>query len=62
VAVGAMAVHLAAAWRGAAEPGLSDFHWAFVFTAILTLAGLPSLLALPHDAGAVVSGHRVNAR
>jgi MFS family permease len=62
VAVGAIALHLAAAWHGAVMPSLADFHLAFAFTAVLTLAGLPSLLALPPDAGALVSGHGVNPR
>ena len=62
VAVGAIAVHLAAAAHGAVVPTLSDFHLAFAFTAVLTLAGLPSFLALPRDAGATVSGHGANPR
>ena len=61
VAVGAIAVQMAAAWHGTATPTTVDFHWAFIFTAALTLAGLPHLLALPADAGAAVSGHRVKA-
>ena len=59
VAVGAIAVHMAAVWNGTVEPTLIDFHIAFGFTALLTLAGLPSFFALPRDAGAVVSGQRV---
>ena len=62
VAVGAIAVHLAAARHGAVLPDLRDFHLAFGFLAALTLLGLPSFLSLPSDAGAEVSGHRVNPR
>ena len=61
VAVGAIAVHLAAAWNGTVEPTLADFHLAFVFTALLTLVGLPSIFALPPDAGAAVSGRAAKA-
>jgi MFS family permease len=59
VAVGAIAVHLAAVWNGTVEPTLIDFHLAFVFTALLTLTGLPGFFLLKRDAGAMVSGHRV---
>ena len=59
VAVGAIAVHLAAAWHGTVTPTLSDFHLAFMLTAALTLVGIPGLFFLPRDAGAMVSGHRV---
>jgi EmrB/QacA subfamily drug resistance transporter len=59
VAVGALAVHLAALWNGTVEPTLIDFHLAFIFMALLTLTGLPGFFVLPRDAGAIVSGHRM---
>ena len=57
VALGAALLHLVAL-RHAGGPRLADFQIAFVLVALLMLAGLPSLLRLPADAGAEVSGHR----
>jgi EmrB/QacA subfamily drug resistance transporter len=59
VAVGAIAVHVAAAWHGTVTPTLADFHLAFLLTAVLTLVGIPGFFFLPRDAGAMVSGHQV---
>ena len=60
IAIGAIALHVAALRHGAATPSLADFHLAFGLMAALTLLGLPSFLGLPRDAGAEVSGHRMN--
>ncbi len=60
VAVGAALLHLVAARAGHARPSLADFHLVFVILAVVTLAGLPTFLRLPYDAGAEVSGHRVS--
>ena len=59
VAVGAAGLHLAAAVRGGGALALVDFHVAFVMIGVLTLAGLPTFVRLPVEAGAEVSGHRV---
>jgi hypothetical protein len=60
VAVGALALHVAAAARGGGAPVLADFHVAFVLVGLLTLAGLPTFVRMPITAGAEVSGHRAS--
>ncbi len=57
VALGAALLHLVALRHGG-PPRLADFHLAFALVALLMLAGLPSFLRLPADAGSEVSGHR----
>ena len=60
VAVGAIAVRLAAFVRGngSGTPRVADFHMAFVFVAILTAVAVIDCFTLEPDAGAMVSGHR----
>lgn len=57
VALGAAILHLLSLRHGG-PPRLVDFHAAFLLVALLMLAGFPSFLALPHEAGAEVSGHK----
>jgi EmrB/QacA subfamily drug resistance transporter len=58
IAVGALLLHAVAALRHAGpDPDVTDFHIAFVLTAAIALAALLSLLNLPENAGADVSGH-----
>jgi EmrB/QacA subfamily drug resistance transporter len=59
VAVGALFLRAAAFLRGAdsGEPVLSDFHAAFLFVAVIALAGVVDSLGLDPHAGAEVSGH-----
>ncbi len=57
VALGAALLHLVALRHGG-PPRLADFQIAFALVALLMLAGLPSFLRLPTNAGSEVSGHR----
>jgi EmrB/QacA subfamily drug resistance transporter len=57
VALAAAVLHLVAERHGG-PPDLADFHLTFVLLAVFMLAGFPSFLRLPHDAGAAVSGHK----
>jgi EmrB/QacA subfamily drug resistance transporter len=60
VAVGAITLRLVAHAHGhsAATPQLRDFHIAILFMAVLSLGPVFNSLGLPHDAGAMTSGHR----
>ncbi len=60
VAVGAIALRLAAYVRGNTTgiPKVADFHLAFVFVTILTALAVVDCFTLEPDAGATVSGHR----
>jgi EmrB/QacA subfamily drug resistance transporter len=60
VAVGAIALRLAAYARGntSGVPKVADFRLAFVFVAILTALAVIDCFTLEPDAGAAVSGHR----
>jgi Na+/proline symporter len=57
IALGALAVRASAALGGRASATIADFHAAFVFVALVALAGIVQCLRLPRDAGAEVSGH-----
>jgi EmrB/QacA subfamily drug resistance transporter len=60
VAIGAITLRLVAHANGhsAAVPQLRDFHYAFLFVAVLSLGPVFNSLGLPPDAGATTSGHR----
>lgn len=60
VAVGAVTLRLVAHTSGhsAAHPLLRDFHIAILCTSLLALAPAIEALSLPHDAGALTSGHQ----
>jgi EmrB/QacA subfamily drug resistance transporter len=60
VAVGAVALRLAALLRPSHEPVLAaiDFRLAFVFVGVIALLGVVDCFALVPDAGSEVSGHR----
>jgi EmrB/QacA subfamily drug resistance transporter len=60
VAVGAVTLRLVAHAGGhsAAHPLLRDFHIAILCTSLLALAPAIEALGLPHDAGALTSGHQ----
>jgi EmrB/QacA subfamily drug resistance transporter len=60
VAIGAITLRLVAHAHGhtAAAPQLRDFHFAFLFMAVLALGPVIDSLGLPPDAGATTSGHR----
>ncbi|SON55439.1 High-copy suppressor of rspA [Hartmannibacter diazotrophicus] len=48
--------------RGGGELALSDFHTAFVVVSIISALSFMLALALPKDAGAEVSGHRIGPK
>ena len=56
VAVGALAVDLAAAWHGHATLVAEDFPPAFFAVAAISATSVVFFLQLPHDAGAEISG------
>ena len=60
VAVGAVTLRLVAKAGGhsAIHPTLRDFHIAILCTSLLALAPAIEALGLPHDAGALTSGHQ----
>jgi EmrB/QacA subfamily drug resistance transporter len=60
VAVGAITLRLVAHAHGhtATAPQLRDFHFAFLFMAVVALGPVFDSLGLPPDAGATTSGHR----
>jgi EmrB/QacA subfamily drug resistance transporter len=60
VAIGAITLRLVAHAHGhtAAAPQLRDFHYAFLFMAVLVLGPVIDSIGLPPDAGATTSGHR----
>ncbi len=60
VAVGAVTLRLVAHASGhsAVHPLLRDFHVAILCTSLLALAPAIEALGLPHDAGALTSGHQ----
>jgi len=60
VAVGALALHLARAFHAnGSVPTIPDFHLAFTLLAMLTLVGVVGFTRLDPNAGAEVSGHRI---
>ncbi|MFC0410545.1 MFS transporter [Roseomonas elaeocarpi] len=61
IALGAIVLRLGQMIHGHDQPMLSDFRLAFLFTALLTLAGLVDGFGLRRDAAAAVSGHRAGA-
>jgi len=60
VAVGALALRLAAWFQGhrGADPVLTDFRMAFALTSVLALVAIADCLPLDPNAGSEVSGHR----
>jgi hypothetical protein len=57
IAVGALLLGAAGAVRGTgASPDLTDFHIAFVLSALIALVATSSFVGLPASAGADVSG------
>ena len=63
IAAGAMALRLGAALLGdAGGTSVADFHLAFFVIAAVTLLAVPETLALPAEAGASISGHRLRLR
>jgi MFS family permease len=57
VAVAAAVLNLSAALRGADNPVLADFRWAFVTVGLIGVLAALRFLQLPPEAGADVSGH-----
>jgi hypothetical protein len=55
VAVAALLLERSAAWRGAAAPGLFDFHVAFAVIGVAGVIAALCNLVLPRDAGAHVT-------
>lgn len=58
VAVAAAVLNISSALRGAGNPVLADFRWAFVVVGAIGVASSLRFLQLPAAAGAEVSGHR----
>jgi MFS family permease len=58
VAVAAAVLNIGSALRGADNPVLADFHWAFVVVGAIGVVSSLRFLQLPAEAGAEVSGHR----
>ncbi|PDS77993.1 MFS transporter [Rhizobium sp. L43] len=58
VAVAAAVLNIASALRGADNPVLADFRWAFVVVGVIGVVSSLRFLQLPAEAGAEVSGHR----
>ncbi|WP_272910914.1 DHA2 family efflux MFS transporter permease subunit [Falsiroseomonas oryziterrae] len=58
VVLGSVGLAAAASLTGAAAPGAREFAIAFLIAGAVVLASLPSVLRLPPDVGASVSGHR----
>ncbi|NYJ08998.1 EmrB/QacA subfamily drug resistance transporter [Rhizobium leguminosarum] len=58
VAVAAAVLNIASALRGADNPVLADFRWAFVVVGAIGVMSSLRFLQLPAEAGAEVSGHR----
>ncbi|NKL96255.1 MFS transporter [Rhizobium leguminosarum] len=58
VAVAAAVLNIASAFRGADNPVLADFRWAFVVVGVIGVVSSLRFLQLPAEAGAEVSGHR----
>ena len=64
VAIGAIALRVAAVVRPHANriPSMFDFHFAFILISGLIVLAIFDCFALAPDAGAVVSGHRVSRK
>jgi len=58
VVLGSLALEAAVIATGASSPGAREYGIAFFVAACVVLASVPSMLRLPLDAGAGVSGHR----
>jgi hypothetical protein len=58
VAVAAAVLNIGSALRGADNPVLADFRWAFVAVGAIGVVSSLRFLQLPAEAGAEVSGHR----
>jgi EmrB/QacA subfamily drug resistance transporter len=61
VALAALLLQLALAWRGSSAPDLLDFRFVFAAVTALSLTSILFYLPLAKDAGAEVSGHRPKA-
>ncbi|MGG5817502.1 MFS transporter [Falsiroseomonas sp. HW251] len=57
VVLGSLSLEAAMLVTGAASPGASEFGIGFLVSAAVVLMSLPSMLRLPADVGARVSGH-----
>ncbi len=62
VAVGALVLHLAQGWNGAAALTPADFVPAFLTVGAAACASALFFLRLPADAGAEISGHKVGRK
>ncbi|MGO7410845.1 MFS transporter, partial [Rhizobium ruizarguesonis] len=58
VALAAAMLTIASALRGADNPVLADFRWAFIVVGVIGVASSLRVLQLQEEAGAEVSGHR----
>jgi MFS family permease len=58
VVLGSLSLEVAGWGTGASAPGAREFAIAFLIAGAVVLSSLPSVLRLPRDAGASVSGHR----
>lgn len=58
VAIAAAILNLSALIRAGSGTPLVDFRWAFVAIGVMGMVASLRFLALPHDAGTEVSGHR----
>jgi EmrB/QacA subfamily drug resistance transporter len=61
VALAALLLQLALAWRGSSAPDLLDFRFVFAAVTALSLTSILFYLPLAKDAGTEVSGHRPKA-
>ena len=58
IALAALVLNAASAWRGRDAPSVADFHVALALGALLSLAASVRYLSLPKDAGRHVSAGR----
>lgn len=58
VVLGSLSLEAALLVTGRAQPGATEFSLGFLIAGLVVLSSLPSVLRLPRDAGAKVSGHR----
>jgi hypothetical protein len=58
VAIAALLLQAALAWRGTIEPDTADFQFAFAAVALVSLSSIAFYIPLARDAGDEVSGHQ----
>lgn len=58
VVLGSLSLALAQVLTGSSVAGAADFAIGFVIAGLVMLCSIPSMLAMPRDVGAAVSGHR----